>query len=61
MYNSELLYRMAKNRQEEILNEVKMNRQLRELEKPSNPQIAPRLAWALVGPTLAIVLAILIF
>jgi hypothetical protein len=61
MYNHELLFKLGKARRDEILQEVEKHRQLRELEKHTNSSIDPRIAWALVGPALAVVLAILIF
>ena len=61
MYNHELLYKLGTARRDEILQEMEKHRRVRELEKRTNASNNHRIAWALIGPALAIALAILIF
>jgi hypothetical protein len=56
MYNSsQHYYKLAKMRQEEILKELEIYRQLASSQSKSPPKNNPRVAWALVGPVFTIV------
>jgi hypothetical protein len=55
MYSSEHYYKLAKMRQEEILREADMDRRLAASRSKPSHKFSPRIAWALVGPVIAIV------